>query len=518
MKPSLLRASLTISLATILLRLFGLLREITLAATYGAGAVSDAFVIAMTAPGILLVIFNNAINAVYVPQYTNTEGDRNRFTSNLVTLLSVVGLCFALIFTVFPQALVYLFASSIAPETFALASKLLRIMVWSAIPMLLLGIFRGFLQIKKMFFVATISDALVNVFVIASIFSGKLTGNLYLMGIGAVIGNVASVAMLIFFSIRKGMRYRPCLELHDPHIKEMLWLMLPLMLSAAVLEINQVIDKNLASSLISGTVSSLNYAAKINGIVTALIGTSVGIAFFPRMSELVAENDFVSLKKHLLENVKVLFPLLLPLTVGIVLMAKPVTRLLLERGAFNPADTARTAACLRMYALGLLAANLTQLVTRVFYAMRQVKWPAIASTIALAIGISLDLLLIGPLGHSGLALATSISSTLSVILMLVMLQKKIGSLGLREYLKEFGKVAGAVAVMGVLVWVAMKYCPILTGTYMQCLMWTVLVAGGGMMVYAALLVAFRVEIMYTMVRYITANRSKKVKAYVSSPK
>lgn len=505
MKNTFLRASLIISLATILLRLLGFLREVTLAAIYGAGVVSDAFVIAMTVPSVMLALFNATINAVYVPQYTNVNGDRNRFTSNLVTLLFVFGFIFALVFTLFPKALVYLFASGIAPETFTLASKLLRIIVWSAIPMLLLGVFRGFLQIKKMFFTAMISEALVNLFVLASIIAGKWTGTVLLMGIGAVVGNVAAVSMLIFFSVRNGFSYHLGLELRDPHIQEMLKLMLPIMFSAAVLEINQIIDKNLASSLVTGTVSSLNYAAKISNIVTALIGASIGAALFPRMSELAAENDYTSLKENLIGNVKILIPILLPLTIGIAVMAKPVTRILLERGAFNPEDTARTAECLQMYAIGLLAVNLSQLVTRAFYAMRKVKWPAILSTIALAIGISLDFLLIKPLGHRGLALATSISGILSVIMLLTMLQKSIGVLGLRSHLKELGKTILASLIMGTLIWITMRFPPILDGTYVQCLIWTSLIAGSGVLLYGVLLVVLRAEIASSMI-----NRLKKV--------
>ena len=204
-------------------------------------------------------------------------------------------------------------------------------------------------------------------------------------------------------------------------------------------------------------------------------------------------------KKHLIGNVKTLFPLLLPLTVGMALMAKPVTKLLLERGAFNPEDTARTAECLQVYALGLLAANLTQLVTRVFYAMRQVKWPAILSAIALVVGIVLSLLLIEPLQHRGLALSASISSTLSVVFLLALLRKKIGALGLRSHFKEFRKVVIASTVMGILVWGAIQYCPVLTGTYIQCLIWTILIAGGGMLLYGVMLFVMHAEIISNII-------------------
>jgi putative peptidoglycan lipid II flippase len=500
MKHNLLRASIAISAATIFLRLLGFLREVALAAAYGASTVSDAFVIAMTVPSIVLAMISGTVAAAYIPQYVSNKGDKNQFTGNLLTLLFLVAFVFAVIFAIFPQALVYVFASGISPESFGLASMFLRMMVWSAIPLLLAGILRAYLQIKALFFVAMISDALINLFAVISILGSKMTGSLTLMGIGAVVGNTASMLMLVFFCHRNGLRYRPRLALRDERIRSMFRLMLPLMFSSAVLEINQIVDKNLASALVSGTVSSLNYAVKINNVITALVGAAIVTALFPKMSELAAENDLPTLKKHLITCINNLLPLLLPLTVGIVLMAQPIIRILLERGAFVPEDTLRTAECLQMYAIGLLAANLSPLLARAFHAMRQTKLPAILSAVSVAVGIALNLLLIGPLQHRGLALATSVSNTLCLILLLFTLRKQIGALGLRPQLGEMGKTALATAVMGLFVVIAMRFCPILTGSYAQCLLWTVLIAGAGAVLYGALLLLLRVQVVWKLIR------------------
>jgi putative peptidoglycan lipid II flippase len=195
-----------------------------------------------------------------------------------------------------------------------------------------------------------------------------------------------------------------------------------------------------------------------------------------------------------------LLPLLLPLTVGMVFMAQPIIRILLERGAFVPGDTLRTAECLQMYAIGLLAANVNPLLTRAFYAMRQAKLPAVLSAVSVAVGIVMNLLLIGPLQHRGLALATSVSNTLCAVLLLVMLRKKIGALGLRSQRGEPGKIVFATAVMGVFVVVAMRFSPILTVSYTQCLLWTVLIAGAGAVLYGALLLLLRVQVVWSLIR------------------
>jgi putative peptidoglycan lipid II flippase len=283
-------------------------------------------------------------------------------------------------------------------------------------------------------------------------------------------------------------------------------LMLPLALSAAVLEINQIIDKNLASSLVSGTVSSLNYAVKINNVITALIGSAVTTALFPRMSELAAGDNIDELKKQLTVCCTSLLPVLLPLTVGMALMAKPIIRVLLERGEFNPEDTVRTAECLQMYALGLPAGNLAPLIMRAFYAMRRAKLPAIISAVSVAAGIALNLLLIGALRHRGLALATSAANTLCFVILLIALRRKIGSLGLRRKLGEFVKTAAASAVMGAFVILGTRYTPVNGGTYSQSLLWVCVIAGAGAALYGALMLLMRAEIVWSAARRILPKK------------
>jgi putative peptidoglycan lipid II flippase len=504
-KYNILRASIAVSAATIMLRILGLFREVTLAAVYGAGIVSDAFVIAMTIPGIVLLVVSNAVIATYIPQYASHYGDKNLFTSNLLTLLFFVGFIFAFIFAVFPQALVYLFASKIAPDTFEIAAKLLCLMVWAAIPLLLIGVFRAYLQIKKIFFIAIVSDTLINISIICSIVLSKFTGSLILLGVGSVLGNFMSMTVLIAFCRKNEFHYHPRLDIHDEHIKNMLKLMLPIMLSSAVLEINQIVDKNLASSLVSGTVSTLNYSVKVNNVVTALVGTAVTTALFPRMSELAAGNNIPMLKKNLVDCAVTLLPLLLPLTVGMVMLSKPLVQILLERGAFEPEDTQRTAECLQMYALSIFASNLAPLFVRAFYAMKQAKFPAILSAISVTTGIILKFLIVGSFQHRGLALGTSIANILYAALLLITLRRKVGALGLRRQASELTKIFFATIVMGIFVWFMILRSPIMSGIYSQSLLWLTITVGISVALYGTLLLLLKVKTAMTIISKLRKN-------------
>jgi putative peptidoglycan lipid II flippase len=472
-----------------------LLREVTLAATFGAGAVSDAFVICMTLPTVVLVLFTSSVSTLFIPQYARIENDKNRFTNSVITLLALIGLLFSVAFTIFPQALIYVFASNLSPETFGIAAALFRVMVWSSAPILLIAVFRSYLQIHRVFFIATVLDSCVNVFIILAMIAGKATGIVSVLGAGAVAGNCLSLFMFYILSRHKGLRYKPVLDISDPDIRMMMKLMLPIILSMSVREINTIIDRNLASGLASGSISALNYAFKINNVATALLGTAIGTAMFPQISEYGAKGDMESLKSTVMSVFNTLVPIIIPLTVGMIALAKPITRILLERGAFSAANTAMTAECLIMYSVCLAPGNLVPIILRAFYAMQKPKIPTIISSIALIIGIILDLILIRFMQHSGLALATSISSIVNLALLLAVFRHTVGKLGLRKQLADYIKVCCASVVMCIVVLVLMNVTPITSGTYSQTFVWTLVIVGCALITYAVLLVVVRASII-----------------------
>ncbi|MDR3294473.1 MAG: murein biosynthesis integral membrane protein MurJ [Clostridiales Family XIII bacterium] len=498
-KNTILKASFAVMLATLLHRMLGFAREMTLAATYGAGSVSDAFVIAMSLPTVVLELFTTSVSTLFIPQYTRADDQKSRFTNNLISILAVIGLVFAIIFTVFPQALTYLFAMKLSKESFDMATQLLRVIVWSSVPILLMAVLRGYLQVNRVFFIATALDSCVNVFIICAMFLGKLSGYYIILGYGAALGNYISLILLFLISRRKGLRYKPVIDFNDPNLRTMLVLMVPLVLAMSVREINQIVDKNFASSLVSGTISALNYSARINNVVAALLGTAIGTAMFPQISEYGASGEIDKLKNRAMKSVYTLIPLLLPLTAGMIILGLPVTRILLERGEFNAGNTAMTAQCLSMYSISLLSGNLIPLVTRAFYAMQKTKVPTIISAISLAVGIVLDLILMRFMAHRGLALATSVSSIINCTILFIVFKKTVGDLGFRKEAPELIKVIAATVVMSGAVISGRMFTPVVGGTYMQTLLWTAVIAGGGAAVYGLLLLVMRAEIMMTVI-------------------
>ena len=464
------------------------------------GTVSDAFIVAFTAPSTLLALFGGAVGT-FIPIYSLEKTDKKAFTNNVLTCLLAAGLLFSVIFTIFPQALALLFASQFDPETFELTADFLRIMVWCAVPVLMSGVLASFLQIKKAFFMSAIGTIPMNVFVISTILLSRPTDSLWLMGAGFTIGHTVVLCMFLYFAKRKGHAFRPHFNLKMPEMREMLILAAPVLMSTAFMEIRLIIEKNFASSLPSGSVSALSYSNRVINVLISIISGSVATVLFPRMSELAGTGEIRLLKNTVVGCTKRLFPLLLPTSAGIFILARPIVWIIFERGSFTPEDTTRTAECMSMYALMILPASLNPLIIRAFYAIRDTKWPAAISIMQIGIHVPLNILLIGPLQHMGLALTTSIVFFVAFALYILILRKKLGSLGLKSQLKEFGKSVLATLVMSVAVWFGQSHMPLMSGGTTQGIALTggLIIAGAGF--YLLLMTAMRAEFVEENWRY-----------------
>jgi putative peptidoglycan lipid II flippase len=219
---------------------------------------------------------------------------------------------------------------------------------------------------------------------------------------------------------------------------------------------------------------------------------------FPHMTELFAAGENESFKKNFSGCIRKLSPILLPATAGLIVLAEPVIRIAFQRGLFTPEDTRRTAECLRMYALLCLPTCVSPVLTRGFYAMRNTKIPAVISAVSVGVNVIFNFALIGPLQHSGLALATAVASAATMLMLLLMLRRTLGPLGLRSSLRELGKAVLATAVMTAAVILGFRLLPVMSGGTVQCIALTAALALSGAVLYAALHFILRSEIFKEM--------------------
>jgi putative peptidoglycan lipid II flippase len=206
---------------------------------------------------------------------------------------------------------------------------------------------------------------------------------------------------------------------------------IPVTALAITAQINLVVDKSMASALPEGSVSALYYADVVLGAFY-MLGYSVGMALFPNLSRLAAVNDLENTRRTVVLSTRLLIYILMPLTLLIIGFATPAVGLIFGRGKFDAMAVQMTAQALGMYAVGLVATAALQLLQRVFYAFADSATPFVVGLVTAGIHIVLNLALMPVWAHAGIALSTSLTAIAAVVVLIVLLDRRVGSLDLGE--------------------------------------------------------------------------------------
>jgi len=503
--PDLLKSVIILGAATVIAKLTGFAREVIIAGSYGVGTFSDAIILAFTIPETLLMFISAPVIASFIPMYHRVD-NKVGFSRNIMTCLLLIGLVFSAVFTLVPEVTVRLFAFNLAPETFELTVFFVRYMVWTAIFMLLTDIYSARLEIEGAFFYAGIRSIWRNVIVIIGLILGAVFDYNLFIALSTVVGNALCMFVVAMGCRKHGYVYRPFLDIHSPELKHLLILCGPVLLSKASLQINLIINRNFAASLPDGTISYLHYSHRVAVLIVALFGHALFIVLYPHMSKLAADGDFDRLKNTISQGIVYIMALMLPLCIGMVILAQPGIRILFQRGSFTTEDTIFTAACLRMYAPLLIFTSLSSLLMRAFYAIQNTKIPAVVSFVTVIASLGLNFILIRPLGAEGLALAVSVSGLFATGLLLFCLHNKLGSMGLKKHLPELLKITLASCVMGAGIWFVSNMLPIMSVPIWQSVLLCTLLVLVATLLYFLVLFFQRSKIVYELVSIVKLRR------------
>jgi len=457
------RSAAAAGVATMTSRLLGVIREQVLASIFGAGDAMDAYNVAFRIPNLLRDLFaEGAMSAAFVPTFTHqltTTGKdaawqlgRNVLTS----LLLVTGLL-ALAGIVFAHPIVQALASDYAsvPGKLQLTALLARIMLPTIVFIALAAAAMGMLNALHHFFIPAFAPATFNIAtIVCAVVLVPLAPRLGLPPIAAIaIGTSlgAAAQFLIQWPVlhREGFRYRPLVNARDPALIRVLVLMGPGTVGLAATQANVFINTILATSQGTGAVSWLNYAFRLMYLPIGLFGVSIATAVLPAVSRRTAQRDDDGVRRTVREGMSLMMVLNIPATVGLVVLASPIIRLIFERRAFTATDTAATAAALQYYAIGLIGYSITRIVSPVFYALGQNRTPVIVSVAAVAVNIVASLTLVRVIGYQGLAFATSIAALFNASALLVLLHRRLGGLDETRMLASLGRILLASAVMAI---------------------------------------------------------------------
>lgn len=457
-KMKLIRSTGVIGFATAISRVLGFARDIVIAGFFGTAMYAQAFVVAFRIPNLLRdLVGEGATNSAFVPVFTDEltkkgRSDLFRLTQVVLNILfwTLLGLTITGILASGPIVRLIAPGFMADPDKFQLTVTLTRFLFPFLILVGLWAYAMGVLNTLGRFAAPAFGPCLLNASIIlcAMLFGENVFG----LAAGVLAGGVLQLAIQVGPLYRMGWRARITGEFSHPKAKKIGILLVPRALGACVYQVNVFVSTILASlsSIVGeGAVAALYYANRIWQLPLAIFGIALAQAALPAMSRHVAANDRERLKDTILFSLKVLFFILIPSSIGLMVLGMPITKVLFERGAFTSYSTGITSSALFYYAIGLVACGGTKVLVNAFYSMHDTMTPVKTAGASLVLNIILNLVLMRPLKVGGLALANSVSVTLNFIILYILLEKRLGDLGKRPLVDSFIRVTLAGGVMAV---------------------------------------------------------------------
>jgi putative peptidoglycan lipid II flippase len=468
----LLRSAGVVSAAVLLSRLTGLVREMAMARLFGAGAVYDAFLTAFRIPNLTRNLFaEGALSSAFVPTITETlatgtarEADElARVVATAVTL-AAGAVCVAGI--VFSPQLVELLAPGFAhvPGKFALAVLLTRIMFPFLLLVALAAEAMAILNARGRFGVPALASTFFNIGSVSSGLALGLTigrrwpqGMILSMAAGVVIGGALQLGWQLPSLRRAGSSFRPRFDFGHPGLRRIARLMLPALIGNAALQINVMVNSNLASGLtdaaghtLNGPVSWLGYAFRFLQFPLGVFGAALASATLPAISRSAALGRMDEFRSTLAGSLRMALLLTIPSSVGLAVLGESMIGAVYQGGRFTTLDTHQTALALACYGAGLVGFAALKLLAPAFYALDDAWTPMAVSlaSIALNLPVAIALARGARMGHAGLALATSFVALASAAALATALRRRMHGFEGRGLAISAAKITLAAAATG----------------------------------------------------------------------
>jgi putative peptidoglycan lipid II flippase len=462
---NLLRALATVSGMTLVSRILGFVRDALIARLFGAGLATDAFFVAFRIPNLLRRLFaEGAFSQAFVPilaeyKTRNGEGETRLLVDRTATVLALALLAVSVIGILAAPWIIYVSAPgfSAAPDKFELTVAMLRITFPYLLFISLVSLAGGILNTWSRFAVPAFTPTLLNLSFIfcALVLAPYFQPPVLVLAWAVLAGGVLQLAFQLPYLARIGMLPRPRMGFSDPGVRRILGLMGPAVFGVSIAQVSLLINTIFASFLADGSVSWLYYADRLMEFPTGMLGVALGTILLPSLSKYYS-SDAGEQYSHLLDwGLRLTLLLALPAAVALALLAVPLISTLFRYGEFSVHDVWMTRQALVAYSIGLLGLILVKVLAPGFYARQNIRTPVKIAVITLVCTQCMNLALIGPLKHAGLALAIGLGACLNAGLLYYKLRTH------RIYQPQpgwpvfAGKLALALAVMAAVLWGAM---------------------------------------------------------------
>jgi len=456
------KAAGIVGIATLASRLMGYVRDMAMSWGFGTSVAADAFYVAYRIPNLLReLLAEGSMSAAFIPVFTETLTKESResarqladavFAWLLVVLAVLTGL--GVLFAPFVvKGIAWGFRTE--PDKYLMTVTLTRLMFPYLFFIGLAALAMGMLNSLRAFLTPALSPVMLNIMTISSVVLSMwlLPNPIYGVAAGVVLGGMCQFLIQLPGLKKQGMMIRPRFEPGHPGVGRIARLAGPVFLSSSVTQLNIFISTILASFLGTGSITYLFYGMRFIHFPLGIFGIAIATAVLPTMSAQAARKEMADFRETLSLGLRLVFFIMFPAMAGLATLRVPIVNLLLEHGQFDRLSTAGVAAALLCYSAGLWAFAGVRIVAQAFYSLQDTKTPVRIAVAALAMNIALSMALMGPLGHGGLALATSLAAMLNLGLLTAALRKKIGRMDGRQILKSLLKIVPTSAVMGLIGW------------------------------------------------------------------
>ncbi len=492
------QAATVVALGNVSSRILGLIRETVISHLFGATGMVSAFRVASIVPTMIYdLLIGGMISAALVPVFSDYVSPQKRqelwaLASALFTLVSIVFSLIVIALELAAPLVAWLLGGGFDISFLSQTTTLMRLIMPAVVFLGLSGATTGFLYANKRFTYPAFGASVFNAGIIvgALLLSDRI--GIASLSLGVLLGSTLQLAIQL--PGLRGLQFSFSLDFSHPGLRQIAGLYLPVALGLVVSQVGIAVDRNLASRTGEQSIAWMQNATTLIHFPLGLVAVAISTAVLPQLSRFATAANMARFRGTLGTGLRIVVVLIVPATVGLLVLATPIIALLFEHGAFQAYDTARTAQALRVYLIGLPFAAIDQLLIFAFYARKDTKTPVLVGVLGVVIYLGVALMLIAPFGMMGLVLANSVQLSSHALLMLFLTHRHFDGLRGQGLAQTAMKVLVASGLMALVVYMMRQ----LTGLIASASLWgELLIVGGtgglGVISYPLLASLLRVE-------------------------
>ncbi|WP_304681826.1 murein biosynthesis integral membrane protein MurJ [uncultured Clostridium sp.] len=445
------KAAFLVMIIGILSRFLGLFRDILVGYQFGVSIYTDAYKAAVSVPETIFTIVGLAISTVFIPmlskvKYEKSKDEMFKFSNNIISILLVISIIVFSLGFLFTDKIVGFMFDGFTKDKFILTVFLTRITLFNLLFLSINACYTAMLQVCENFVIPSILGMFFNApMIIYLLFFNDI--NIIGLTIANVIGNFLRVVVQVPVLYKHGYKFKLFINIKDERIKKILMLIIPVIIGSGANSLNMIVDMKVASSLGDGAVSALDFAQKIIVFANTAITTSIVSVMYPIMANKLNEGDNEGFSIYLKKSISIIALLLVPISIGFILLNKELISAFYERGKFNDIAVGITSSAFLGYSLVLPFTGIRDILNSSLFSMQKTKVTTINGVIGVVVNIILSISLSKIFGIFGVALASTIASMITAILLFISTRKFVGNFNVIPIIIKLLKILLSAIIM-----------------------------------------------------------------------